>query len=329
MWLPDELETVACDLCHRHTSRPLHVRPDGLTVVQCPDCGLAYLNPRPGPQFIRRLYQASYFESIPPPELQPQPRLSHSCPPPLPATGYLDYTSPPAQLALLRAAEAKLEFLMNFWTPQARRCLEVGCATGEFCASLARQHAYATGIDISSFAIDLARQRYPAPAFLHGDLNSLSVDEKFDALFAFEVIEHVTSPLAFLQQARLRLQPGGLLFLSTPNLDCARAVGFSQWVGFQTSLEHLFFLDAKTLHSLSALADLKLLWVFSGGGNGLRRTFQNEPWKHSLRRLLAAIGLLDWTRSLRAKRSRPASPFSASASGHTLLAVLAKPAIPS
>lgn len=47
----------------------------------------------------------------------------------------------------------------------------------------------------------------------------LSVDRRFDAVLMFELIEHIPADLGirFMQHARLILNPGGVLLMSTPN----------------------------------------------------------------------------------------------------------------
>jgi 2-polyprenyl-6-hydroxyphenyl methylase / 3-demethylubiquinone-9 3-methyltransferase len=97
--------------------------------------------------------------------------------------------------------------------------LDVGCGTGIFCELLAGHGAAVTGIDPAKHALAVATRR--ANAF------NLSIDyraedvgdvrETFDVVTAMEVIEHVTSPVEFLQECALRVKPGGRLVLSTIN----------------------------------------------------------------------------------------------------------------
>jgi SAM-dependent methyltransferase len=42
---------------------------------------------------------------------------------------------------------------------------------------------------------------------------------RFDAAVAIEIIEHVENPFAFLRETARILKPGGLLFLTTPNVE--------------------------------------------------------------------------------------------------------------
>ena len=53
VWKKEELESVPCDLCGSRRLRKLYIRPDGMTVQECMDCGLAFLNPRPKEECVR------------------------------------------------------------------------------------------------------------------------------------------------------------------------------------------------------------------------------------------------------------------------------------
>lgn len=49
------------------------------------------------------------------------------------------------------------------------------------------------------------------------DAEHINFDEKFDVVFAGELIEHLTNPGLFLKAAKRSLVPGGIILLSTPN----------------------------------------------------------------------------------------------------------------
>ena len=61
MWQPEELHEVNCDLCGSNDFFFVIQRADGLNVVECLRCRLAFLNPRPSEDVIYRLYDDYYF----------------------------------------------------------------------------------------------------------------------------------------------------------------------------------------------------------------------------------------------------------------------------
>ncbi|OYW11315.1 MAG: hypothetical protein B7X34_03330, partial [Acidobacteriia bacterium 12-62-4] len=101
-----------------------------------------------------------------------------------------------------------------------KRVLDVGCGTGYGTKELALTAREATGVDVSSEAIEYARENY-AKDNLRYELGSATelpfADASFDLVVAFEVIEHLEEWQKLLTEARRVLAPGGQLVVSTPN----------------------------------------------------------------------------------------------------------------
>lgn len=58
-WGHDGLVAVACDLCGGREVMTYYVRPDGLEVVLCAVCGLAFVLPRPRDELVQPLCRAA------------------------------------------------------------------------------------------------------------------------------------------------------------------------------------------------------------------------------------------------------------------------------
>jgi 2-polyprenyl-3-methyl-5-hydroxy-6-metoxy-1,4-benzoquinol methylase len=308
-WHPGDLESIPCDLCKRFETRDLFRRPDGMQVVQCVNCGLAYLNPRSRPEMVARLYDQEYYNN------------SNCCR----GVGYsADYLGASNREAMISNAESKLCLIHQLWEPLGKKSLEVGCATGEFSYVLKQCGADPVAIDLSDFVIAEARKRQAGIDFRVGGIEVFHEAAMFDAVFAFEVIEHVLSPCAFLGMARQLLKPGGLLVLSTPNLGCAEAIGYEKWLGFQISFEHLYFLAPEPLKKMAQQQGLSLAAWFTGGGSGAFSIPQESRFKSATRKMLEVVKLLDFIRTIRGRPPHQASAYTAGGHQHNLLAILAK-----
>lgn len=102
------------------------------------------------------------------------------------------------------------------------RVLDIGCGGGVLCEPLAQLGASVTGVDPAVSAIGVARH--------HALESGVAVDyrcntteglaragERFDAVLAMEVVEHVADVDAFLSGCVDLVQTGGVLILSTIN----------------------------------------------------------------------------------------------------------------
>lgn len=104
-------------------------------------------------------------------------------------------------------------------TVSGRRFLDIGCSIGG-AVEAARQHGFdATGIDLDAESIRQALQQFPNNRFLQGTPGEFTeLGEQFDLIFCTEVLEHIPQPDRFMQAVHRLLAPGGLLYVTTPDI---------------------------------------------------------------------------------------------------------------
>jgi SAM-dependent methyltransferase len=104
--------------------------------------------------------------------------------------------------------------------PEHGRLLDVGCGAGAFVYHARARGLDAHGIDFSRKSIEAGRRRFGLTTLVPrslADFRKEHAGPAFDIVTAFEVLEHVESPGAFLADIRELLEPDGLLVLSVPN----------------------------------------------------------------------------------------------------------------
>lgn len=102
--------------------------------------------------------------------------------------------------------------------------LDFGCGAGGFLKFLRERGTYAgqplqlTGHDVGSYATLLERDDHFR--ILNLDQLSREPDHRYDVVSMIEVIEHLPEPATAIALVARLLKPGGLLILTTGNLDC-------------------------------------------------------------------------------------------------------------
>lgn len=88
--------------------------------------------------------------------------------------------------------------------------LDVGCGAGMFCELAALRGTSVMGLDASSGLIDLARHRALRSTFFEGEMEAMPfVGQTFDVVTLLNSLQHATTPLQVLSEARRVLRPGG------------------------------------------------------------------------------------------------------------------------
>ena len=256
----DDLEaSPPCLPCCRNSH--LAYRLGAFQLWECPECGTGRIDPRlRAPVRLERIYNhAQYFRVGLSGKLSVAKRLHKA----LYRTIVSTYQHADAQVR-------RREFLTRF-VPQgeAVRYLEIGCGTGRLLEVLRRDCPCwdLTGIEPSEVAARHCREQ--GFRVLTGTVEEAALgDARFDAVCAWNVIEHVDDPRAFLEWIAARLAPGGRLFLHTPNYGgLMRRVYGPRWFEFKPEY-HLYYF---TFRSLTELAE----------SAGFRRVYPAElRWQH-------------------------------------------------
>jgi 2-polyprenyl-3-methyl-5-hydroxy-6-metoxy-1,4-benzoquinol methylase len=104
----------------------------------------------------------------------------------------------------------------------AKRVLDVGCGCGFHDVEIAECPGVdeVVGIDYSPRSIETAEREFPNPRVHRFVADIFEFEqEPFDLVLSFQVIEHLTSPLEFLEACLRNVRPGGVVAVVTPNGD--------------------------------------------------------------------------------------------------------------
>jgi 2-polyprenyl-3-methyl-5-hydroxy-6-metoxy-1,4-benzoquinol methylase len=170
----------------------------------------------------------------------------------------MSHSEPDANSEYYAQTRAELRgYLPELYT----RVLEVGCGRGGFRANLAAS-AEVWGVEPFADAAKIA-SGYLTRVLVgkYEDVQSQLPDAAFDLIICNDVIEHMADDAGFLQAIRQKMQPGGYLMGSVPNmrnLPVLQALVFNKDWEYQDAgvldRTHLRFYTDKSLGILLARA---------------------------------------------------------------------------
>ena len=153
----------------------------------------------------------------------------------MPANAYVQRDQPPGVPALELTGERTLPDVPaeNYWFRRhlavyewiaarvaGRRVLDMACGEGYGSEVLSRAAASVVGVDANPDAHEHARLRYRRAnlRFERGLVEAFGAPAGYDAVVFLQTIEHVQDPAAVLRHFRSLLRPGGVAYVSTPNV---------------------------------------------------------------------------------------------------------------
>lgn len=254
-----------------------HRLPGEFAWRQCTSCQLVFLSPRPDRASISAYYPGDYSSF--------RPSIASE------------------RSALMRWARrrnlAPYRRLIEAHASPPGPLLDVGCATGNFLAEMARHGWHASGIEPDPTAGAYAREQGL-------DIVCAALDEarlpprSYAAVSMWHVLEHMHDPVASLRRVAGLLQPGGILAMALPNGDSLERSAFGHcWHGWDPP-RHLFVFTHATLGRCVEEAGLLPIRSETAGayylavrslGHWLRARWPRATWVDAGERILRTPGV--------------------------------------
>ncbi len=181
------MENMQCPICHFSDTKPIFDN----TLLKCQNCGHGWANLQLDHAYLQQLYAENYFKG----------------------EEYADYLADKEILQMNFGKRAK-QIAKN--APAPKDILEIGCAYGFFQQTISQTFKGVNyqGYDISQDAIQYANQHF-GPHFSAENYLDVANSMTYDAVFMWDVIEHLSDPGAFIAKAQKECKPGAMLYLTT------------------------------------------------------------------------------------------------------------------
>ncbi len=229
-------EYIKCPICEsegiflmkaKNTHGSHCISDEQFSLVECKECGLVFINPRPTEKEVLKYYNFNYYSSE------------------------------------NKIKSKKIEkLLLNHWPFFSKkrvinkfrkkgRILDIGCGNGDFLNSLLNDKWKIYGVEPNPIGYDLANHKILNNNIFNNKLLDCQFhDNYFDVITMWHVFEHIYYPKKELQEIRRILKNGGIFILTMPNV---KSIGFKiakqHWFHLDAP-RHLFHYDAKTITKL-------------------------------------------------------------------------------
>lgn len=229
------MEHVNCNICGHNDTKTLFRKndkylttEDNFEIVECQNCGLIYLNPRPSKEEIYKFYPEIYNWKDPP--------VSTTL-----VSKYLSFFEKWYRIHLLKGEAQKV---LSFTGGRKGKLLDVGCGAGDRLNIFRKMGFDTYGIEISLSPVEYARKYYKLNVD-QGDIIERNYPDSFyDVITFYSVLGHTHDPKRIVKESCRILKKGGILVIQLPNIRCLQFKLFKKkWAGFDIPRDWHYFSD--------------------------------------------------------------------------------------
>ncbi|MCF7970206.1 MAG: class I SAM-dependent methyltransferase [Methylococcaceae bacterium] len=293
-WLKNDIEELsACPLCQCRKSSVLFnslvdmMMPkssDRWILKKCTECNVAYLSPRPNKKNINKAYinyythgdengmikkgkSSIFINYIKKVICKVKYKRDFSF------KEFIIYLLVFSIYPVYLFLDAKIRHIGTF-KDNKNRLLDIGCGNGGFLVFANDLGWDVMGLDVDESAVNSALSKGVNVQL--GGIESLNKEDMFDMITLNHVIEHVYNPVELIQECYKHLNPGGKLWLETPNIN---SIGLDIYKEYWRGLEpprHLILYNACTLSKLLSDAGFLNINQKTHGLSGVYMGLQSE-----------------------------------------------------
>lgn len=231
---------IACPLCNGQHTKSRFVK-RGFSIVECNICGMVYVNPVLDDRKLKEFYNSEALKYM-------QEVILRTT-----------YHARKQHIHIPRA-----EMLKKI-VPKGR-LLEIGCSVGYFLEAAREVGEWELfGVDLNSEAAEYVRANLGIDVF-DGRVEELDAPEdSFDAIVSFEVVEHLSNPLALMKGAFRLLKTDGVFIVSTPNIEGFDFQVLGKYHRSYSPPGHLVYFTPDTLRDMLGRAGFRNIAIETPG----------------------------------------------------------------
>lgn len=245
------MEHISCNFCNKDDTKlflskkeKLGLSDHDFRVVQCQNCGLIYINPRPSEDEIAKFYPDTYSWKE---TLTAKSKF----------TKIIRRLEKIYRYHLLRYETSKL---VNVAKKKAGKLLDVGCGAGDRLDIFRRLGFDVHGVETSpsaEYAIkhlglnvkqgNLFKAHYP--------------DSFFDIITLYNVLEHIHNPQKVIAELNRIMKKDGIVVIQVPNINCIQFKLFKKrWAALDVPRD-LYYFNIPLLERILAKENLTITHI--------------------------------------------------------------------
>jgi 2-polyprenyl-3-methyl-5-hydroxy-6-metoxy-1,4-benzoquinol methylase len=233
-----------CPACHGTEFRLEHQMSNQTELHRCESCGLVARDRIMTPDECKQRYsdRSYFFKSTTPTEG---------------LYGYNDYLR--YRDIHMFLCTVRLDEIEEYTEPG--KLLDLGCGPGVLLDSARARGWEISGLDISSYAVEIARAYYNISVVEGEFVEAGFPGEHFDVVTMDDFLEHTPNPREVIVEAARVIKSGGLLAISTPNPSGISAwLMGRQWFHYKQE-EHFYLFSRESLRRILEELDFEILTI--------------------------------------------------------------------
>lgn len=220
---------IDCPTCSKK-NETIKFEKNGFTYIECKNCTMLYVSPRPTFTILKEFYANSVNYKF-----------------------FNDYIFPSSKETrrekIFIPRVEKVIQLCKEQNIETTSILEIGAGYGLFLEEMQKRNIFHNIMGVE--ASDALHERSEKLGFnvYNGIFEELNIEQKFDVIVSFEVIEHIFNPKSVLSKIYNTLNDNGLLVMTFPNyngFDIATLMNVSDSIDH----EHLNYFNEKSITML-------------------------------------------------------------------------------